>query len=68
ATLGARYGPIPARLITAERGDTLRLRASAQGVAVLYKPIDTRILERFIATLGQPAANLSIGRNPRHPA
>lgn len=66
ATLGARYGPIPARLITAERGDTLRLRASAQGVAVLYKPIDTRILERFIATLGQPAANLSIGRNPRH--
>lgn len=68
ATLGARYGPIPARLITAERGAGLRMRAGAQGVAILYKPIDTRILERFIATVGQPGANLSIGRNARHHA
>lgn len=52
ASLWARYGPIPARLITAERSAALRATASAQGVAILYKPIDTRILERFIASVG----------------
>ncbi len=68
AGLGARYGPIPARLITAERSAALRAQAGAQGVAILYKPIDTRILEGFIASVGQPVADLSIGRKPRHHA
>jgi hypothetical protein len=68
ATLGARYGPIPARLITAERSASLRAQAAAKGVAILYKPIDTRILERFIASVGQPGGDLSIGRKPRHHA
>lgn len=68
AGLGTRHGPMPARLITAERSASLRAQAAARGVAILYKPIDTRILERFIASVGQPDADLSIGRKPRHHA
>ncbi|KPQ07337.1 MAG: Signal transduction histidine kinase [Rhodobacteraceae bacterium HLUCCA12] len=52
AALRARHGPIPARLITAERSDDLRAQAATHGVAILYKPIDTRILERFVASIG----------------
>ncbi|MCC5968896.1 MAG: PAS-domain containing protein [Pararhodobacter sp.] len=52
AALHARHGPIPARLITAERGEELRAQAGALGAAILYKPIDTRILERFVASVG----------------
>ncbi|WP_333827096.1 hybrid sensor histidine kinase/response regulator [Pararhodobacter sp.] len=68
ATLSARYGPIPVRLITAERSAALHAQTAAQGVAILYKPIDTRTLERFIASVGQPGPDLSIGRKRRHRA
>lgn len=54
-----RLGPIPTRLLSAERSAGLRQQAAALGLGILYKPIDTRILERFIVTLGpasrQPA-------------
>ena len=50
--LFARLGPIPTRLLSADRGAALRTRATGPGLGILYKPIDTRILERFIATLG----------------
>ncbi|MFN3954236.1 MAG: PAS-domain containing protein [Pararhodobacter sp.] len=47
-----RLGPIPTRLLSAERSAGLRQQAAALGLGILYKPIDTRILERFIVTLG----------------
>jgi len=68
AALSARYGPIPARLITAERGAEMRTQAGGQNVAILYKPIDTSILERFVASVGQSGQDLSISRKPRHRA
>lgn len=52
AQLAARHGPRPASLLTASREPGLHARASAAGVGLLYKPIDTRILERFVARLG----------------
>lgn len=49
AALAARHGPRPARLITASRDPGLATRAAAAGAGVIWKPIDTRILERFVA-------------------
>ena len=48
AALRSQFGDIPARLLSASRADPLRLSAAAAGAPVLYKPLDTRLLERFI--------------------
>lgn len=53
AALAARHGPRPAALLTASRDDALPARAAAAGAGLLYKPIDTRILERFVTRAGQ---------------
>ncbi|MFN4202925.1 MAG: PAS-domain containing protein [Tabrizicola sp.] len=47
----ARHGPVPARLITANRGWDVRAAATSAGVEVLYKPIDPRALEAVIGRL-----------------
>lgn len=65
AALTARHGPRPASLLTASRDGALRDRAAAAGVGLLYKPIDTRILERFVARLG---ADPTLVASPPGPA
>lgn len=52
AALAARHGPRAMALLTASRDEGLRTRATAQGLSVIHKPIDTRILERFVARVG----------------
>ncbi len=47
----ARYGPVPARIITANRGDDVRAAAEAAGIEMLYKPIDPGVLQAAIARL-----------------
>jgi CheY-like chemotaxis protein len=47
----AAHGPVPARLITANRGWDVRAAATSAGVEVLYKPIDPRALEAVVARL-----------------
>lgn len=47
--LNARHGPLPARLLSATRAEALRLRALRAGAPLLYKPVDTGLLHRFIA-------------------
>jgi len=49
----ARYGALPLRLITADREEGLRQTCVARGVGLIYKPIDTRALERFIVQVGE---------------
>ncbi len=51
------HGPIPVRLVTANRTPELRAAAQARGVDVLVKPIDARALLAVVADLGQTAAN-----------
>ena len=48
--LARRHGPLPARLLTATRAEPLRLRALRAGVPLLYKPLDTGLLQRFVAS------------------
>jgi len=53
ATLAEAHGPRPMALLTASRDDAaLRDRAQRGGVALIYKPVDTGILERFVARAG----------------
>jgi two-component system, sensor histidine kinase len=47
----ARYGIVPARLITANRGWDLRAAATAADIEILHKPIDPRALEAVVARL-----------------
>ena len=47
----AAHGPIPARLITANRGWDVRAAATSAGTEILYKPIDPRALEAVVARL-----------------
>ncbi|MFN3280288.1 MAG: PAS-domain containing protein [Tabrizicola sp.] len=47
----AAHGPVPAQLITADRGRQVQALADRQGIPVLYKPIDPRALEAVIARL-----------------
>lgn len=47
----AEHGPVPARLITANRGWDVRAAATSAGIEVLYKPIDPRSLEAVVARL-----------------
>lgn len=51
--ISALHGPLPARIITADRSDALRADCARAGAAILYKPIDTGQLERFIASVAQ---------------
>ncbi len=46
-----QHGPVPARIITADRSQSLRAAAARIGVAILYKPIDTVLLENFLASV-----------------
>ena len=47
--LTQRHGPLPARLLSATRAESLRLRTRRAGLPLLYKPVDTGLLHRFIA-------------------
>ena len=51
------HGPIPLRLITANRTPELRAAARARGIEVLVKPVDARALLAVVADLGQTAAH-----------
>ena len=52
--LGRRHGPLPARLLTANRAEPLRLRAIRAGAPPLYKPVDTGLLQHFVAGAASP--------------
>ncbi len=47
----AAHGPVPARLITANRGWDVRAAATSAGIEVVYKPIDPRALEAVVGRL-----------------
>ncbi len=49
-----QHGPIPARIITADRSATVRSLCAARDVEILHKPIDTEALADFLR--GIPAA------------
>ncbi len=49
--IGRLHGPVPARLITANRGWDVRAEATSAGIEVLYKPIDPRALEAVMGRL-----------------
>lgn len=52
--LARRHGPLPARLLSATRAEALRLKALRAGVPLLYKPVDSGLLQRFIAACRNP--------------
>ncbi len=54
AALGARHGALPARIVTADRGQGLLAACAAAGVGVLTKPIEARALEAFLHGVGAP--------------
>ena len=54
AALRAAHGPVPSRLITADRGVALQDLAAKAGIDILYKPIDPRALEAVVAQLSDP--------------
>lgn len=54
AALRAAHGPVPSRLITADRGGALQDLAAKAGIDILYKPIDPRALEAVVAQLSDP--------------
>ncbi len=49
ASLRARAADLPATLISADRGDDLRLAAKAGGVGVMHKPVEPDALRAFLA-------------------
>jgi signal transduction histidine kinase/CheY-like chemotaxis protein len=51
ARIRAAHGPVPAKLITANRGWDVRAAATSAGIEVLYKPIDPRTLEAVVSRL-----------------
>lgn len=51
ADLRARFGPVPASLVTADHSQTLAETAAAAGIPLLYKPLGPRALEGFLAGL-----------------
>ncbi|MEZ5751863.1 MAG: PAS-domain containing protein [Paracoccaceae bacterium] len=48
-----RFGPLRARILSANRSEAWRLRAARAGAPLLYKPLDARLLERFVAQAGR---------------
>lgn len=51
AEMAARHGPVPARIITADRRPELRAACAEAGVGMMMKPLEPRALESFIAGL-----------------
>lgn len=49
--VGARHGPVPARIITAHRGPEIRAQCAAAGIGLLMKPIDADALAAFLHDL-----------------
>lgn len=49
--LRARHGPVPARLITGNRGWDLRAAATGAGIEILYKPVEPQALQAVVAGL-----------------
>jgi CheY-like chemotaxis protein/two-component sensor histidine kinase len=49
--LYALHGPVPARLVTADRAPETRAACAAMGVEMMRKPIDARALEAFLDAL-----------------
>ena len=49
--LRAQHGPVPARLITANRGWDLRAAATGAGIEILYKPVEPQALAAVVARL-----------------
>jgi hypothetical protein len=49
--LRARHGPLPARILTADRAPGLGPLCAAEGVALMHKPIDAAALEAYLAAL-----------------
>jgi hypothetical protein len=54
ARLHAAHGPVPARLITANRMPQVQALCAAAGVEMMMKPIDARALEAFLNALPPP--------------
>jgi DNA-binding response OmpR family regulator len=54
AEMRARHGPVPARIVTADRRPEIRTACAEAGLGLMIKPFDPRALESFIA--GLPAA------------
>lgn len=54
AALARHHGPRPMSLLTTSRDVSLRDRATRAGIGLIYKPVDTRVLERFVARVGSP--------------
>jgi CheY-like chemotaxis protein len=54
ARLHAAHGPVPARLITANRMPQVQALCAAAGVEMMMKPIDARALEAFLNDLPPP--------------
>jgi hypothetical protein len=52
AALAARQGPLPARIITADRGAALAAACAAAGVGTLCKPIDAAAPDAFLTARG----------------
>lgn len=50
--LRARYGPVPARIITANRSPDIRAQCAAAGLGLLMKPIDPRALQAALQDPG----------------
>ena len=48
----ARYGDVPARLISADRGTDLRLSCERRGIELMSKPIDQARLLTFLSRAG----------------
>ena len=52
--LQARHGPLPTRLITANRTAEVQAACAAAGLEMMMKPIDNRALEAFLDALPPP--------------
>jgi two-component system, sensor histidine kinase len=48
----ARYGDVPARIVTANRSPEVRAMCQSAGIGMLMKPIDPRAIEALIQELG----------------
>jgi CheY-like chemotaxis protein len=48
----ARYGDVPARIVTANRSPEVRAQCVAAGIGMLMKPINPRAIEALIQELG----------------
>ncbi len=49
--LHRRHGPVPARIVTADRSPQIRAECELAGIGVLMKPIDARALEAVLVEL-----------------